>query len=70
MVRATHPDIILVDLDLPQLDAVRELKSRAVIALAESDRDVPEAAGFSEYIAKPVVLRVLSDRIRVHAGQS
>jgi CheY-like chemotaxis protein len=69
--RATRPDLVLLDLALPRLnarDAARQmrgdarLKIRTIVALtggATGDGDGLEDAGFSGQIAKPVVLRTL-----------
>jgi CheY-like chemotaxis protein len=76
MARMTLPDLILLDLDLPYLDgyaAVREmrrdaqLKTRSIVALTDSspnsDHDRLREAGFTGDITKPLVLRVLSERL-------
>jgi CheY-like chemotaxis protein len=71
---ATLPDLILLDLYLPAAvgyDAVREmridgrLKSRVIIALTANhiNRDGLVQAGFSGYIAKPVVLSILREQL-------
>jgi two-component system cell cycle response regulator DivK len=74
--RATLPDMVLVDLDLPQLDGysvAREmrrdtrLKNRSIVALTENarnnDHNRLREAGFSGEIAKPVVLKALSHQL-------
>jgi CheY-like chemotaxis protein len=76
MARATLPDLVLLDLRLPELDgyaAVRamrcdaRLKSRSIVALTEmtpgANRDQLRQAGFTGYISKPVVLRELSGQL-------
>jgi two-component system cell cycle response regulator DivK len=80
--RATLPDLILLDLELPAADgytAVREmrrdelLKDRTIVAVTDStrraDRERLVEAGFSGYIAKPVVLRVLREQLTQLAAQ-
>jgi CheY-like chemotaxis protein len=72
LARATLPDLVLLDLALPELDgyaaasAMRhdaKLKGRSIVALTESvpncDSDRLREAGFTGFIAKPVVLRSL-----------
>jgi two-component system cell cycle response regulator DivK len=74
--RATLPDLILLDIQMPRLDgyaAVREmrqddrLKTLPIVALTasamHSDRDRVFEAGFSAYITKPVSLRVLREEL-------
>jgi CheY-like chemotaxis protein len=74
--RRTLPDLILLDLDLPQLDgyaAVREMRrdvrlhSRCIVALSgnspDDERDRLHEAGFTSYITKPVVRRILSGEL-------
>jgi CheY-like chemotaxis protein len=70
--RATLPDLILLDIQMPVLDgygAVREMRlieelaDIPIVALTASamhtDRDRVLKAGFTAYITKPVALRVL-----------
>src|ERR1017187_5936561 len=66
---ATSPDLILIDLQLPRLEAyatARKLRQsgrskKPIVALTgrETDSDPAQisAAGFTAYISKPVVLR-------------
>ena len=74
--RAILPDLILLDLDLPDADVyavVREmrldaqLKELAIVALTASTRfgscERLVDAGFSGYIAKPLVLRALREQL-------
>jgi CheY-like chemotaxis protein len=75
-VRHDHPDVILMDLDMPVMDghaAIRALKSDPrtfripiiVISANIFPEDVAEAmsSGCQAFEAKPVVLRRLLDRI-------
>jgi CheY-like chemotaxis protein len=72
-----HPDLILLDIRLPGLDGyavLERLKATPaaaaipVVALTAQamagDREQALAAGFTDYIAKPVDTRTLADRIR------
>ncbi len=73
--QAMLPDLILLDLYLPSAvgyAAVREmrlderLKGQVIIALTAGtrrDRDGLVEAGFSGYLAKPIVLRVLREQL-------
>ena len=75
MARARLPDLILVDLDSQGngYRAVEEMrldelhKDRAILAVTDStlraDRERLVKAGFSGYIAKPVVLRNLREQL-------
>jgi two-component system cell cycle response regulator DivK len=75
MARATLPDLILVDLeqDGDGYRAVQEmrldelLKDRPILAVTDrsrqADREHLVEAGFSGYIAKPVVLRTLREQL-------
>ncbi len=74
--RAILPDLILLDVDLPAIggySAVHEmrldarLKNRHIMAVFDSRFDTSRErlleAGFSGYIAKPVVLRTLRQQL-------
>jgi CheY-like chemotaxis protein len=76
LARKTLPDLIFLDLNLPELDgyaAVREmrldgrLKSRSIVAMTEvvrsNDRERTEEAGFTSYIAKPLVFSRVSGQL-------
>jgi len=76
-VAAERPDLILMDISLPRIDGhevTRRLKSSAefaaipIIALTahamKGDREKALAAGCEDYIAKPINVRELYDRIK------
>jgi len=77
MARLESPDLILMDMDLPELngwEATRQIRAAAdgaavipVIALTahamSGDRERALAAGCSEYHAKPIEFRTLLARI-------
>lgn len=78
---AEKPDLILMDLSLPKMDgwtATRHLKADPdvkhipVIALTAhamlGDRDRALAAGCDDYISKPISLRELSEKLKLHIG--
>ena len=80
-VRRDHPDLILMDLDMPVMDgyaAMRALKSDPrtfripiiVVSAHASPEDVAEAlaSGCQAFEAKPLVLRRLLDRIEETLG--
>ncbi|MGH9341597.1 MAG: response regulator [Acidobacteriota bacterium] len=67
-IRESRPDLVLLDISLPELDGTEvlheirsdsELSSLPVIALTAhamtGDREKYLAAGFNEYVAKPIV---------------
>jgi two-component system, cell cycle response regulator DivK len=72
-----HPDVILMDIRLPDMDgtdAVRRLKEEArtadipVVALTsfamKGDRERFLAAGFDGYLEKPISVRAFPDQVR------
>lgn len=76
LAHAEHPDVILMDVQLPGvggLEALRRLRAdaatagipvAAVTALAmKEDRERGLAAGFDDYLEKPVDVRSLPDRV-------
>ena len=76
LARAEKPDLMLVDIQLPVMDglaATREIKGNPVtykipvIALTgmamKEDQERILAAGFNDYVAKPVHIRSLLDKI-------
>ena len=75
--RLTHPDLILMDVQMPRMDgleATRKLRSEpefketpiiALTALAmSSDRERCLAAGMDEYMSKPINLKALAKLIQ------
>ena len=71
-------DLILLDVQMPGLDGIavlRELRERGVTTpiLALSAAAMPEqiargrAAGFDDYLTKPISLQALRDAVRRHA---
>jgi two-component system, cell cycle response regulator DivK len=76
LARSEHPDVILMDVqlfDVGGLEALRRLRAdaatagipvAAVTALAmKEDRERVLAAGFDDYLEKPVDVRSLPDRV-------
>lgn len=74
---AEHPDLILMDLSLPRVDgwmatgeikAARALSDIPIIAMTAhsmvGDRERALAAGCDDYIAKPVNLRELAQKLQ------
>ncbi len=84
LVRQLHPDLVLLDIRLPDMDgleAVRRLRGDPltatipVVALTaqamQGDEKAARVAGFSGYITKPINTRTLADEVRrfLSAGQ-
>ena len=70
-------DLILMDVQMPRMDgftAVRKLRERGfqrpIIALTanamDSDRDACFAAGYSDYLSKPIDMKELVETLRKH----
>ena len=72
-----HPDVILMDIMLPDIDGIRTLghlrelaETRATPVAAvtaqamKGDRERLLAAGFDEYLAKPIDVRSLAGEVR------
>ncbi|OVE80975.1 hypothetical protein BVY04_04385 [bacterium M21] len=81
-ITTTPPDLILMDISLPEMDGVeilcklredQELKKIPAIALTafamEGDRERFLNAGFEEYIAKPIDEDLLLKAIRMLLGE-
>ena len=77
LARAHRPDAILMDIQLPGIDGVAALALlRAAVETAaipvaaltafamKSDRERLLAAGFCDYLEKPIDVRSLPDRVR------
>ncbi len=82
MAKRTEPDIILMDIQLPEMDGmevIRRLRlekrfaTTPVIALTAlamtGDRERVVAAGADDYLSKPVPLRTLEAKIRALLGR-
>ncbi len=78
---AENPDLILMDLSLPQMDgwtAARHIKARPdlqhikLIALTAhamvGDREKALEAGFDDYVSKPIDLRELAGKLTQYLG--
>jgi two-component system cell cycle response regulator DivK len=77
--RTAQPDVILMDLQLPDIDGHRALsilredsttRQIPVVALTAfamaQDRDRALAAGFDGYLEKPISVRTFPDQVRAH----
>ena len=78
---ATHPDLVLMDVMMPEVDgleATRTLRARAdfrgvpIVALTamEGAREQVLAAGCDDYIAKPIDVRVFLAKVEHWARSS
>jgi len=81
-IRANHPDVILMDIQLPGIDgleltrrlkadaATRDIVIVAVTAYAmKGDQDKALAAGCDDYITKPIDTRALPETIARHLAK-
>ena len=81
-IRANHPDVILMDIQLPGIDgleltrrlkadaATRDIVIVAVTAYAmKGDQDKALAAGCDDYITKPIDTRALPETIAHHLAK-
>jgi CheY-like chemotaxis protein len=77
LVRQEHPDLVLLDIDMPGLDglavvrtiredpSLADLPVVAVTAFAmESDRQKAMTAGFTEYLTKPLRAVILRQHVQ------
>ena len=77
LIQQEHPDLVLLDVDMPGLDGITVVKKiRANAALTglpvvavtafamESDRERCMAAGFTAYLTKPVRAAVLRQQVQ------
>ena len=82
-IRATKPEVILMDLQLPGIDgleltrrlkkdpATRDIKIIAVTAYAmKGDQDKAMAAGCDDYVTKPIDTRTLPETIARHLSEA
>jgi two-component system cell cycle response regulator DivK len=76
-----HPDLVLMDIQLPDMDGVSalhrlradpETKAIPVVALTafalQTDRDRLSEAGFDGYLAKPFEVKAFPDQVRQFCG--
>jgi two-component system KDP operon response regulator KdpE len=73
LVRSRHPDVVLLDLGLPDMDGIEVLESIRpwsqvsviVLTVRDDERSKAEAfaAGADDYITKPFDMAELADRI-------
>jgi two-component system, OmpR family, KDP operon response regulator KdpE len=73
LVRSRHPDVVLLDLGLPDMDGIEVLQSIrpwshvSVIVLTvrddEQSKDAAFEAGADDYVTKPFDMAELADRI-------
>lgn len=81
LLRQEHPDLVLLDIDMPSLDGLAVVKAIrqdaalvdlpvvAVTAFAmESDREKGMAAGFTAYLTKPVRALTLRQQVQQLLG--
>jgi two-component system, cell cycle response regulator DivK len=81
--REQHPDLILMDIELPGIDgitALQQLRADAdtagivIVALTASamsaDRDRFVSAGFDGYISKPINIKEFPGQVRAHCERA
>lgn len=78
MAREEHPDVILMDIQMPAMDgitamriikadpATKAIKIICVTSYAEGERSLVLEVGFDDYIAKPIDTRALPGIVRKH----
>jgi CheY-like chemotaxis protein len=79
MISHTRPDIMLLDIAMPQMDGVRlareirrqtHLNDTLLIAITgfadEAHRSLCAAAGFDNFLVKPVEIAILQELLRLH----
>lgn len=80
-IRSDHPDVVLMDLSLPEMDgyeATRELKEHEATAsipvlvvtanAMERDREQAFEAGCDEFVTKPVDIEELTEKIEAEVS--
>jgi two-component system, cell cycle response regulator DivK len=81
--RQEHPDLILMDIELPGIDgitALQQLRADAetagipIVALTASamstDRERFDGAGFDGYISKPINIKEFPGQVRAHCERA
>ncbi len=81
LARKEHPDLILMDVMMPEMDGLeatrqirkdRSLQNVPIIALTAlamaGDREFCLAAGMNDYMSKPIKMQELADMIEKHLG--
>ena len=81
LARKDHPDLILMDIQLPGMDGLRatriiksdqELRTIPVFAITgfamEADKENAMELGFDDYIVKPFRVKTLLEKIARHLG--
>ena len=82
-IRETRPDLVLLDIQMPEMDgyavlreirsdpALRDLRVVALTAFAmQGDRDRALEAGFDEYLTKPVTVAKLKAQLEPSSSES
>jgi two-component system cell cycle response regulator DivK len=81
LARAHHPDVVLLDIQLPDMDGtevlarlrnIAHLASTPVVAVTayamSGDRERLLAAGFDDYVSKPITVRTFATLVRSHVA--